>query len=120
MWAGDRVVFDPRVRHTGGRLKGPKHMISLTYGVPNDHLLDTYFYGRIVRLDAGYTDMPDELVEELRARKVFLEASVDLAQWKRFEKIYAGAKKDDPELIDRRYQRDTTMEQRGRLAAGQR
>ena len=67
---GDCVVFDPRVLHGGAPLNGPKNMISLSYGTENEHTIEAYFYGRIVRTEEGYTDWSDEVVDELRARNM--------------------------------------------------
>src|SRR5262249_27841300 len=35
--AGDAVIFDPRVLHTGSRTNGSKHSIFLAYGAQNSH-----------------------------------------------------------------------------------
>src|SRR5262249_20315676 len=44
--AGDTVIFDPRVLHTGSRTNGAKYSIFLAYGAPNSHSVDHAIYYR--------------------------------------------------------------------------
>src|SRR5262245_59146389 len=60
--AGDAVIFDPRVIHTGSRNKGRKYSIFLAYGVPNIHYFDHAVYYRFLRRELGYQPMHAELV----------------------------------------------------------
>ncbi len=114
---GDCVVFDPRVVHSGAPLEGPKNMISLSYGTENLHTIDAYFYGRFVRTEEGYTDWPDELVDELRARNLFPESMIDPDLWAKYEKKYEGVHGGDPEELDRLYRRDMNAAERAKLGA---
>src|SRR5262249_42474579 len=56
--AGDVVLFDPRVLHTGSRTKGPKYSIFLAYGALNNHSIDHAIYYRFLRPELGYQPMP--------------------------------------------------------------
>jgi len=64
--AGDAVIFDPRVIHTGTPVDGPKFSIFLAYGVPNRHFTNHWYYYRHLRPDLGYGDPAPALVERLR------------------------------------------------------
>ena len=69
--AGDAVIFDPRVLHTGSRSGGPKYSIFLAYGAPNNHSIDHAFYYRFLRPDLGYQPMPLDLVKQLQAAGLY-------------------------------------------------
>ncbi len=64
--AGDAVIFDPRIIHTGSRMKGHKYSVFLAYGVPNSHYFDHAVYYRYLRPDLGYQPIHSELVTRLR------------------------------------------------------
>jgi hypothetical protein len=71
--AGDVVIFDPRVLHTGSRARGPKYSIFLAYGVPNNHSVDHAIYYRFLRPELGYQPIPRDLVAQLNAAGLYLE-----------------------------------------------
>jgi hypothetical protein len=71
--AGDAVIFDPRVLHTGSRSTGPKHSIFLAYGAPNNHSIDHAVYYRFLRPELGYQPMPEDLVTQLQTAGLYQE-----------------------------------------------
>ena len=71
--AGDAVIFDPRVLHTGSRTRGPKYSIFLAYGAPNSHSADHAIYYRFLRPELGYQPMHRDLVARLQAAGLYQE-----------------------------------------------
>jgi hypothetical protein len=71
--AGDAVIFDPRVLHTGSRTTGPKYSIFLAYGAPNCHSLDHAIYYRFLRPELGYRPMHRDLVPQLKKAGLYQE-----------------------------------------------
>lgn len=71
--AGDAVVFDPRVLHTGTPVDGAKYSVFLAYGLPNRHFAHHRQYYRHARADLGYGDVPPELAERLRVAGLLYE-----------------------------------------------
>jgi hypothetical protein len=71
--AGDAVIFDPRVLHTGSRASGPKYSIFLAYGAPNKHSIDHAVYYRFLRADLGYQPMDPDLVAQLKTARLYQE-----------------------------------------------
>ena len=69
--AGDAVLFDPRVLHTGSRNRGDKYSIFLAYGVPNGHYFDHAIYYRFLRPDLGYQPMDTDLVHRLQTAELY-------------------------------------------------
>ncbi len=73
--AGDAVVFDPRVLHTGTPVDGAKYSLFIAYGVPNRHAAHHAHYYRHVRTELGYGAIPDALADQLRAAGLYFEPS---------------------------------------------
>lgn len=73
--AGDAVIFDPRVLHTGTPVDGAKYSVFVAFGVPNRHYEAHARYYRYVRRDLGYEAMPDALVARLRAEGLYHDVS---------------------------------------------
>jgi ectoine hydroxylase-related dioxygenase (phytanoyl-CoA dioxygenase family) len=73
--AGDAIVFDPRILHSGGAIRGPKFSAFLAYGVPSHHFARHLHYYRHVREDLGYRALDPDLVARLR--QASLLADVD-------------------------------------------
>ena len=71
--AGDAVIFDPRILHTGSRTRGPKYSIFLAYGAPNSHSADHAVYYRFLRPELGYQRMHPDLVAQLEAAGLYQE-----------------------------------------------
>src|SRR5215813_2044963 len=71
--AGDAVIFDPRVLHTGSRTNGPKYSIFLAYGAPNSHSVDHAIYYRFLRPELGYQPINHDLISQLKAAGLYLE-----------------------------------------------
>lgn len=71
--AGDAVIFDPRVLHTGSRSSGLKHSIFLAYGAPNNHSIDHAVYYRFLRPELGYQPMHEDLSTQLRRAGLYHE-----------------------------------------------
>jgi hypothetical protein len=69
--AGDAVIFDPRVIHTGSRTDGPKYSVFVAYGEPNNHYFDHAVYYRFLRSDLGYQRMQPALVAQLQAAGLY-------------------------------------------------
>ncbi len=65
--AGDAVIFDPRVLHTGTPVDGPKYSMFLAFGVPNRHFEAHARYYRFARPELGYADLDPRLVAQLQA-----------------------------------------------------
>jgi hypothetical protein len=78
--AGDVVIFDPRILHTGSRTKGPKYSIFLAYGAPNSHSMDHAIYYRFLRPELGYQPMPEDLVTQLKTAGLYQK--IDGPDWK--------------------------------------
>jgi hypothetical protein len=78
--AGDAVIFDPRVLHTGSRTGGPKYSIFLAYGSPNSHYMDHAIYYRFLRPELDYRPMHPDLVTQLQAAGLYQE--VERSEWK--------------------------------------
>jgi len=78
--AGDVVIFDPRVLHTGSRTIGPKYSIFLAYGAPNNHSIDHAIYYRFLRPELGYQPLPEDLVTKLKMAGLYQE--IDRLDWK--------------------------------------
>jgi hypothetical protein len=64
--AGDCVLFDPRLLHSGTPFDGPKYSFFLAYGVPNAHFQRHRAYYRHRRPDLGYRNLDAELVTLLQ------------------------------------------------------
>lgn len=71
--AGDAVVFDPRVLHTGTPVDGAKYSLFVAYGVPNRHAAHHAHYYRAVRRELAYGPIPEALVERLLAAGLYYE-----------------------------------------------
>jgi hypothetical protein len=69
--AGDAVIFDPRVLHTGSRNLGYKYSIFLAYGVPNAHYFDHAIYYRFLRPDLGYQSIHSDLAKLLQTAGLY-------------------------------------------------
>ena len=70
--AGDCVIFDQRVLHAGGKLKGnkPKYSIFLSYGVKNSH---SYNHKNFYLSRPTYTKkIPIKLEKKLKKHNLFL------------------------------------------------
>jgi hypothetical protein len=65
--AGDCLIFDPRVLHTGSRFHGQKYSIFLAYGVENAHFRNHWHYYSKLRTDLGYSKLPPLLSNRLKA-----------------------------------------------------
>jgi hypothetical protein len=65
--AGDCVIFDPRVLHTGSRFRGRKYSIFLAYGVENAHFQNHWHYYLRLRRDLGYSTVSPALADRLQA-----------------------------------------------------
>lgn len=63
--AGDAVIFDPRVLHTGTPVDGSKYSMFVAYGVPNMHFENHARYYRYARPDLQYADIPSTLAARL-------------------------------------------------------
>ena len=69
--AGDCVIFDQRILHAGGILKGnkPKYSIFLSYGIKNSHLviIRIFYFSR-----PTYTKkIPNKLEAKIKKEKIF-------------------------------------------------
>jgi hypothetical protein len=73
--AGDAVIFDPRVLHTGSRSRGLKYSIFLAYGAPNNHSMDHAVYYRFLRPELGYQQMHPDLVKQLQTAGLYQETN---------------------------------------------
>jgi hypothetical protein len=73
--AGDAVIFDPRVLHTGTPVDGAKYSMFVAYGVPNRHFEAHARYYRFTRPDLSYEAMSHALVERLRAAGLYHEVT---------------------------------------------
>ena len=71
--AGDAVIFDPRVLHTGSRTSGSKYSIFLAYGAPNSHSIDHGIYYRFLRPELGYQPMHRDLITQLKTAGLYQE-----------------------------------------------
>lgn len=69
--AGDAVIFDPRVLHTGTPVDGPKYSAFLAYGIPNRHFEAHARYYRFERSDLMYGHLDDRLIAELGDRDLY-------------------------------------------------
>ena len=69
--AGDAVIFDPRILHSGSPINGPKYSVFLAYGVPGLHYYRHGVYYRHVRGETRYRDMPTGLVARLREHGLY-------------------------------------------------
>ncbi len=69
--AGDCLVFDQRLLHTGTLPKGPKYSIYLGYGVNNQHAQRhiNYYYNRN---DLDYSPMPAKLIDILLKKSLLV------------------------------------------------
>src|SRR5262249_19077969 len=75
--AGDAVMFDPRVLHTGSRTRGPKYSVFLAYGAPNSHYADHAIYYRFLRPELGYQTMHPDLINQLKAAGLYEGVDID-------------------------------------------
>jgi len=73
--AGDAVIFDPRVLHTGTPVDGEKYSMFLAYGTPNRHFENHARYYRYQRTDLRYADLPKALADELTAAGLYHQVS---------------------------------------------
>ncbi len=73
---GDCVIFDPRVVHTGSRIRGDKYSMFVAYGKPNRHFHNHWNYYRETRFDLGYEPLADELVGQLKKARLYTERKV--------------------------------------------
>jgi hypothetical protein len=73
--AGDAVIFDPRVLHTGTPVDGAKYSMFVAFGVPNRHFEAHARYYRFTRPDLGYEAMAPALVQRLQAAGLYHEVS---------------------------------------------
>jgi hypothetical protein len=73
--AGDAVIFDPRVLHTGTPVDGAKYSMFVAFGVPNRHFEAHASYYRFTRPDLGYAAMAPALVERLQAAGLYHDVS---------------------------------------------
>lgn len=64
--AGDAVIFDPRLLHTGTPVDGPKFSVFVAFGVPNRHYVNHWYYYRHMRPELGYAEVPEKLEARLR------------------------------------------------------
>jgi hypothetical protein len=71
--AGDAVIFDPRVLHTGSHANGPKYSVFLAYGVPNRHYIDHAIYYRFLRPELSYRQMHASLIARLQEEGLYQE-----------------------------------------------
>lgn len=69
---GDCIIFDQRVIHAGGGLKGqkPKYSIFLAFGKKNVH---SYNHREFFLKRPTYTPMPEKLVQELENQELLLK-----------------------------------------------
>jgi hypothetical protein len=65
--AGDCVIFDPRVLHTGSRFHGEKYSIFIAYGIESIHFRNHWHYYLTLRSDLGYATIDPALSDQLRA-----------------------------------------------------
>lgn len=78
--AGDAVIFDPRVLHTGTPVDGAKYSMFVAYGIPNRHFEAHARYYRFTRPDLGYEAMAPALVARLQAAGLHHEVSAARAE----------------------------------------
>jgi hypothetical protein len=71
--AGDCVIFNQRLYHTGNRPVGPKYAMFLSYGVENEHSRNHVRYYRHERKDLNYQKPLPELEQKLRDQNLLLE-----------------------------------------------
>lgn len=64
--AGDCIVFDPRLLHTGSRFHGDKYSIFVAYGLESRHFHNHWHYYRHMRRDLNYGAIPAALAAQLR------------------------------------------------------
>lgn len=69
--AGDCVIFDPRLIHTGGEFEAEKFSFFVAYGIENSHFRQHYTYYRHLRYDLKYQAFPAKLAEQLKAEKLY-------------------------------------------------
>src|SRR5262249_2155318 len=78
--AGDCVIFDPRVLHTGSRFHGEKYSVFVAYGIANAHFRNHWHYYLTLRTDLAYSRVEPALAERLQAAGLLAEAPpADLA-----------------------------------------
>ncbi|MEZ5003494.1 MAG: phytanoyl-CoA dioxygenase family protein [Chitinophagales bacterium] len=68
---GDCILFDPRLIHTGGEFEAEKYSFFVAYGNKNRHFDQHYTYYRYLRRDLHYKAIPNTLVEQLKAQKLY-------------------------------------------------
>lgn len=73
--AGDAVIFDPRVLHTGTPVDGAKYSMFVAYGVPNRHFEAHARYYRFTRPDLGYQAMAPALAARLQSAGLYHEVT---------------------------------------------
>lgn len=64
---GDVVLFDYRVMHCGGLVRGPKYSLYLGYGIQNRHFDQHWNYYRNIRTDLDYDPPTEALISRLQA-----------------------------------------------------
>jgi hypothetical protein len=71
MDAGDCLIFDTRILHTGSKPTGPKYSIYLVFGEAGNPLCKAHYdYIHLQRRDLGYEACPPELEKILAARQL--------------------------------------------------
>lgn len=72
--AGDCLIFDTRILHSGTKPWGPKYSIYLVYGENGNSLCKShYHYIHHIRKDLGYEKCPGSLVELLKEKELLYE-----------------------------------------------
>ncbi|MFT4663846.1 MAG: ectoine hydroxylase-related dioxygenase (phytanoyl-CoA dioxygenase family) [Polaribacter sp.] len=70
---GDIIIFDPRVLHRGGYIKGPKYSIFFAFGIENKHYVNYNNYYLKKRKDLKYSAIPKELIGRLKEADLYPE-----------------------------------------------
>jgi ectoine hydroxylase-related dioxygenase (phytanoyl-CoA dioxygenase family) len=71
--AGDAVIFDPRILHSGSFIAGPKYSAFLAYGIEGRHFTRHAHYYRQLRSELGYRDLDADFALRLRGAGLLAE-----------------------------------------------
>lgn len=83
----DCLIFDPRIKHSGDTLNGPKYAMTFAYSVESEYTLDAVFLGRTGGQLEGYNEYSPEFLAYLKAHGVMLNEMENQELFKQYEVI---------------------------------
>jgi hypothetical protein len=89
VWIGieptDCFIFDPRIKHSGDTLNGPKYAVTFTLAGEGEYTLDTFFISRTRGQLEGYNEYSPEFYQRLEETGLMLNGTKDEALFKRYQ-----------------------------------